>query len=339
MKFIPDEEADIALKEQAQRYNTRRRKKKARISFGESQPNRKSCGSETTNQSDRLDSSVPLPDYLKAKIDREDDNRKKRGFLNAISNNTLAWKNTLAIESKDIVQVQPASHIDPFSKQGDELGTASLRQSKTQYEKGTTLSIIIPSRIQGKFVQGHATLFGDIDLTDKWCDGGHRSLFHAVDIECATEGEYWMVLKGLVLLHRDASTGRFAAQRAGGFGSYYRHAEVMDANADGNDIQSFHEALPPPKTFIQKMTKKGDAGQAEEMKYTGIAPPSDYFLGFSSPGTQIWGRLRQAGLETQRIYALDTSKVMIKVRCPAERLQDVAEALKLKLKTKDGKLQ
>lgn len=27
---------------------------------------------------------------------------------------------------------------------------------------------------------------------------------------------------------------------------------------------------------------------------------------------------------------------MIKVRCPIDRLQDVAEALKLKLKTKDG---
>lgn len=53
---------------------------------------------------------------------------------------------------------------------------------------------------------------------------------------------------------------------------------------------------------------------------------------------KIWGRLRQAGLETQRLYALDTKKVMIKVRCPVDRLQDVAEALKMKLKTKEGKL-
>ena len=65
------------------------------------------------------------------------------------------------------------------------------------------------------------------------------------------------------------------------------------------------------------------------------------FLAVESPlivvfHKQIWGRLRQAGLDTQRVYALDTRKVMIKVRCPIDRLQDVAEALKLKLKTKDG---
>ena len=173
------------------------------------------------------------------------------------------------------------------------------------------------------------------------CEGEHQPLFDSLDIEMETEGEYWMVLKGFILLHRDASTGRFAAQRAGqgagGFGSYHRHAAIIGKSfAEG---RSFNEALPPPTTIIQKLTRRGDdAKQAEDVKYNATAPPSDYFLGFSSPGTQIWGRLRQAGLETQRLYALDTRKVMIKVRCPVERLQDVAEALKLKLKTKDGKI-
>eukprot|EP00984_Skeletonema_dohrnii_P021133 scaffold10483_cov127-Skeletonema_dohrnii-CCMP3373.AAC.4 len=137
-----------------------------------------------------------------------------------------------------------------------------------------------------------------------------------------TEGEYWMVLKGFTLLHRDASNGRFAAMRAGGFGSYHRYA-----NPISNNQKVFSEVLPPPNTRNGK-----DQVQQSDI----IAPPSDYFLGFSSPGTQIWGRLRQAGLETQRLYALDTRKVMLKVRCPIDRLQDVAEALKLKLKTKSG---
>ena len=131
-----------------------------------------------------------------------------------------------------------------------------------------------------------------------------------------------MVLKGFTLLHRDASNGRFAAMRAGGFGSYHRYADSMS-----NNQKIFSEVLPPSKT-------KNGAHPVEQPDIT--APPSDYFLGFSSPGTQIWSRLRQAGLETQRLYALDTRKVMIKVRCPIDRLQDVAEALKLKLKTKSG---
>lgn len=154
------------------------------------------------------------------------------------------------------------------------------------------------------------------------CDGEHSSLFRSLDIEMYTEGEYWMVLKGFTLLHRDASNGRFAAMRAGGFGSYHRYAD-----STSNNQKMFSEVLPPAKS-------KDGEDPVQQPDIT--APPSDYFLGFSSPGTQIWSRLRQAGLETQRIYALDTRKVMLKVRCPIDRLQDVAEALKLKLKTKSG---
>lgn len=131
-----------------------------------------------------------------------------------------------------------------------------------------------------------------------------------------------MVLKGFTLLHRDASNGRFAAMRAGGFGSYHRYAD-----STSNNQKMFSEVLPPAKS-------KDGEDPVQQPDIT--APPSDYFLGFSSPGTQIWSRLRQAGLETQRIYALDTRQVMLKVRCPIDRLQDVAEALKLKLKTKSG---
>lgn len=363
-KYIPDDEATIALKEQAQRYNVCRRQKKARLSCGESESRRMSRESETTNQNiDKLDASVPIPDYLKVKIDREEDMRKKGGFLNAISNNVLYRKNELSIEAKDIVQVQPATHIDPFSKEDEELGTSSLRQSSTAYENRKTFSVIVPS-LQGRLVRDYS----DIDLSEKWCvrelccrnflfrsyltasflqllrlptapkrcEGKRKSLFHSLDLETATEGEYWMILKGFILLHRDASTGRFAAQRAAGFGSYHRYAEAMEKSAADCGTKCFTEALPPPKTFIQRLIRKNDDEQAPAVQYDGSVPPSDYFLGFSSPGTQIWGRLRQAGLETQRLYSLDTRKVMIKVRCPVDRLQDVAEALKMKLKTKDG---
>jgi hypothetical protein len=55
-----------------------------------------------------------------------------------------------------------------------------------------------------------------------------------------------------------------------------------------------------------------------------------------TPGTQIWARLRLAGLETERIFDLDTKNVMIKLRCPTDRLIDVAEVLQLKLRTVDG---
>ena len=151
---------------------------------------------------------------------------------------------------------------------------------------------------------------------DARCDGEHPSLFRSLDLEMATEGEYWMALKGFVLLHRDAATGRFAAQRAGGFGSYHRHARADAAAEDGGGARRFHESLPPPAPKMGRLLARGGdrVRPAEVAPCRAPAPPSDYFLGFSSPGTQIWGRLRQAGLETQRVYALDTRKVMIKVR-------------------------
>ena len=160
-RYVPDDEAIIALREQEQRYNGRRRKKKARLSFGVNEHRRES---DNAFLSGKLDASVPLPDYLKAKIDRDEDNRKKGGIKNAITHNALNWMNAGTIEAKDIVQVQPATHVDPFARDGNKLGTSSLRQSETQYVKRNAFSIILPST-RGAFVQKH---FPSMDLGEKW---------------------------------------------------------------------------------------------------------------------------------------------------------------------------
>ena len=102
-----------------------------------------------------------------------------------------------------------------------------------------------------------------------------------------------MVLKGFLLLHRDASTGRFAAQRAGGFGSYHRHAEIIDKREMSSN-NNLVEVLPPTKNnnslmnrVFYKLAGGGGVQKTLNVPYDSIAPPSDYFLGFSSPGTQV----------------------------------------------------
>ena len=157
-RYLPDDDAVIALREQEQRYNARRRKKKARLSFGVNEHRR------DDDHSAKVDASVPLPDYLKAKIDRDEDNRKRGGIKNTITHNALTWLNTGVIEAKDIVQVHPATHVDPFAADGSKLGTASLRQSETKYVKNNAFSIILPSA-RGAFVQKH---FPSMDLNEKW---------------------------------------------------------------------------------------------------------------------------------------------------------------------------
>ena len=159
-RYVPDDEAIIALREQEQRYNGRRRKKKARLSFGVNESRRES---ESTIHN-IVDATVPLPDYLKAKIDREEDHRKRAGIRNYVTISAHNWLNTGMIEAKDIVQVHPASHVDPYATDGNKLGTWSLRQSQAQYVKNNSFSVILPS-LQGTFVQKH---FPSVDLGEKW---------------------------------------------------------------------------------------------------------------------------------------------------------------------------
>ena len=54
----------------------------------------------------------------------------------------------------------------------------------------------------------------------------------------------------------------------------------------------------------------------------GGAPP-EFFLGWTSPGTQIWSRLRMAGLEVEKLYGLDRRHVLLKIRLPRSKLEEV----------------
>ena len=66
-------------------------------------------------------------------------------------------------------------------------------------------------------------------------------------------------------------------------------------------------------------------------------PPAQ-FLGWTSAGTQIWARLRMAGLEVKCVFSWDLRRILLKVRCPQRRLEEVAERMHLKLRNRDGEL-
>lgn len=66
--------------------------------------------------------------------------------------------------------------------------------------------------------------------------------------------------------------------------------------------------------------------------------PIAQFLGWSSAGTQIWARLKMAGLEVKVSFAWDLRSVLLKVRCPKWRLEQMAQQMHLKLRTRDGYL-
>lgn len=185
------------------------------------------------------------------------------------------------------------------------------------------------------------------ELGAKWYQGeGNELQFKVLDFEAATEGEYWLIFRGFLLLHRDAAVGRFAAARKAGIAGGARVRDPRDIkHLEGSENRLHRDEFLEPVTVgcLERLIVKARKLDATYMEGAvnpiAIPPPSDYFLGFKAPGTKIWSRLRLAGLETQRIYAVDTSRVMLKIRCPADRLTDVAEVLRIKMKTIDGKLQ
>eukprot|EP00536_Pseudo-nitzschia_multiseries_P003744 jgi/Psemu1/186611/e_gw1.59.127.1 len=220
-----------------------------------------------------------------------------------------------------------------------EHGTASLRQSRSRYNSELSFSVVTSAGQRFRRTSSK-------NLTESWKRGkGSELLFKTFDFEAATSGEYWLIFRGLVLLHRDVADGRFAVDRNGGIAGGARTNPIEnDQSGKNSNIENrlaenkFIE--PSPVGWLERRIVQLRGANDDYIRgavLPGAVPPvSDYFLGFKSPGTTIWSRLRLAGLETQRIYSVDTRRVMIKIRCPDYRLTDVAEVLRLRMEKKDG---
>lgn len=333
--YMHPREALIALKEQKVRFNKIAFKDKQLGPKGVSKRWSRESESTLTSQESEIH-NFSLPDYIAAEKYR---GTRSNGIKKTVMDATTKVSQSGTFKAADIVAVHRAVHRDPYSLEG-EAGTYSLRQTESDYYDAHTFSIILPAGIG--WVSNRTSLKS---ASEKWFHGvGSENSFRYIDMEAATEGEYWMIFRGFLLLQRDAASGRFAAQRASGFSSNCNKLEIqqrwqeMEREHQTSTKVIFRE--PEETTCTQRMYHKVKLimfGEEDEKEVSNpTPPPSDFFLGFKSPGTQIWSRLRQAGLETHRIHALDTSKVMIKIRCPSDRLMDVAEVLRLKLRKSDG---
>ena len=137
------------------------------------------------------------------------------------------------------------------------------------------------------FIVAYISRFSlDLFSYHRYLGQGSLSSFRTLDLEAATEGEYWTIFRGFLLLHRDAVSGRFAAERASGFSSHYNRKEDEErrqAQTTDNSWSSCHEDLHliSWKDFLFPWRKR------IENQNPVMPPPSDYFLGFKSAGTQV----------------------------------------------------
>jgi hypothetical protein len=139
---------------------------------------------------------------------------------------------------------------------------------------------------------------------------------------------------------KDAASGHYASHQIAGFGcNYCEELEEADQTINFRLTHFMSRAISVgSNNGLPKFRDIDLTIQLEGFAESGAKPPPpDYFLGCKSPGTQIWSCFRQVGLDTTRIYSIDPLIVMIKVRCPVDQMSNVAEVLRIMLKTWKGK--
>jgi len=332
-QMVDSEEAMAAFKSQRIRYNRNFKECTSPASL------RAHCAEWSCSEDPSDDNSEPkfIPNHVASQKYREKFNRE-HGVIKRLYDVAMNEANSGILDGKDIVALHPATKVDRrkpgFDKEA--LGTASFRRSLSHYDNDFSFSLITSS--------GQPFMKATSDnQTDTWQKGeGSERLFKTLDFEAATEGEYWLFLRGLLLLYRDHMNKKLNSIGNTGIGGGGNQPEGIGGDAQTRENRLQQDMYVEPsmvgrlEKLIVKMRELNDDYIRGAVMPGAVPPPSDYFLGFKSPGTQIWSRLRWAGLETQRVFSVDPRKVMIKIRCPEDRLTDVAEVLRLKIKTNDG---
>jgi hypothetical protein len=233
----------------------------------------------------------------------------------------LTFKKRGDIKDSDLLAVHPATKEDP-SRPGF-LGTENFRNSRDVYNQALSFSLV-----------SRSTLGSVVTL----------------DIECSDEMQYFLLLSGFIMLCTEAHFRRNKERRE-------------RAKMPVTRMESFkHEVVSTWEKYYTKMfppesqnrspldslfyvtsgvlmplkfnTLKEDGEDSFVRKFN-VVPPSQ-FLGWNSAGTQIWARLRLAGLEVKCVFSWDLTRVILKLRCPQWRLEEMAEKMHMKLRRRDG---
>ena len=197
-RYIPPDEAMIAFKEQAVRFNRSnpRRAKRDRGGINQlrSASNRWSSGAigaggsrvdTAVNTSDQEDlHRFNLPDFIAAERYREAKSKSKGAQARQMAR---VFLHSGEIRAADLVAVHPAIHPDPYGS-GEATGTWSLRASPSEHLQERSFSLVLPGALAR--MKGHRGARSTKALGERWYGGdGSETSFRYLDIETATEGE------------------------------------------------------------------------------------------------------------------------------------------------------
>ena len=201
-------------------------------------------------------------------------------------------------------------------------GTEALRGSKDPHNPALAFSLVYRLRRLGRAV-GIETL----------------------DLECGSEEQFYMLTRGFhLLVKKPADEADTSALNAAVLASeavwrlerswtYRAKPETYQAAGRSDDPVT---RLYEPSGALDPWRLAGAAVLKEQE--LGSTLPPERFLGWTSPGTQVWARLHMAGLVVRCVYSWDLERVLLEVRCPQWRLEEMAERMHMKLRRRNGKL-
>jgi hypothetical protein len=240
------------------------------------------------------------------------------------------FKRTGTFQVDDIIGVHPAHRRDPTSNEF--YGTGALRASLDYFVESLTFSVVV------------------------WTSQNFSG-YYTLDIECENAESYFILLHGFYLLSQEAAVKRTAeanksmSERCRAkldmlanmwqttrstVTTIYRQLEQEREKLD--PIEQLFQSTDTRRIFREEKNSQAQDLQDRSTQNSAPAPryglPPAQFLGWKSAGTQIWARLKMAGLEVKCVFSWDLQKVIFNVRCPQWRLEEVAEHMHIKLKNR-----
>ena len=147
-----------------------------------------------------------------------------------------------------------------------------------------------------------------------------------MDMECDDENTYYLLTIGLKLLLVSSLISKGdqndikmsgSQQASSWFLSMWQSADTNDLiqasfeekkkNKFFSVLSSLHPSINISKYFTSSAAPNNSVSSC-------LSLPPAQFLGWKSAGTQIWARLKLAGLEVKCVFSHDLKRVILKVR-------------------------
>jgi anoctamin-8 len=218
---------------------------------------------------------------------------------------------TKRAEISNLVRVQAAGEVN-----NGFFGTPSLRLSGDIHNPARTFSLI----------------FGESSRSRNWMSLSNSE--SAIDIECFSDEQYELLFDGFTnLLRQYSEQGSMSYTPApsiyGARGTKASQATDLRRNNSAGFRTLFAGNNRRSVGGLRAATNKSKS-QAKEM------PESEQFLGWKTAGTQIYARLQQAGLRVKKVWYHDRKRLILKLKLPNDKLEELAETHRYHVRQKDG---